>query len=102
MKRLLAVLVMAVVGASCVLGRPPLRVRTTASTATVDVRTLGEYPTSVARVRLLDTTDGRVIWEVRASDADAQIRTISLRIGANSAMPIEVSRGSYRVVVPVV
>ena len=100
MRRLLLLIIMTVLGASCFLGRPPLTVRLTGSTATVDVRTLGEYPTNVARVRLLDTTDGKVIWEVKARDANAQIWRITLGVGANPAMPVEVSHGSYRLVVP--
>jgi hypothetical protein len=65
--------------------RPPLHVRRTGTTFVIDVQTLGEYKTSVRRIRL---TRGReVVWEVMARDRTLQLHTIGLRIGPNPGAP---------------
>ena len=78
--------------------RPPLRLASDAQGIHVDVQTLGEYPTDVARVRLIDRSTGEVVWEVR-SDA-AQLSTFDLRVGDNPITPSNVAWGSFEVVVP--
>jgi hypothetical protein len=65
--------------------RPPLHVRRTGATFVIDVQTLGEYQTSVRRIRL---TRGReVVWEVVAREPTPQLHTLGLRIGANPRAP---------------
>jgi hypothetical protein len=51
---------------------------------TLDVQTLGEYQTSISRIRVSDD-GGKVIWEVKARGRAPQIHKINLRCGANTA-----------------
>jgi len=78
--------------------RPPLRISKGVQGVHVDVQTLGEYPTDVAKVRLIDGSNGAVVWEVR-SDA-AQLSTFDLNVGENSVGPSHVAWGTFEVVVP--
>jgi hypothetical protein len=72
----------------------------TGSEITVDVQTLGEYPTTVKRIRLSERNRSAVVWEVAASDGTPQIHLFTLKPGDNPAL-LEANSGSYRVVVPV-
>ena len=78
--------------------QPPLRLVNDSNGIHVDVQTLGEYPTDVARVRLLDRSTGAVIWEIRSDGA--QLSTFDLHIGENPLMPSNIAWGSFKVVVP--
>jgi hypothetical protein len=42
---------------------PPLRLVRTGTKITVDVQTLGEYPTTVNQFRLSDVNQSAVLWE---------------------------------------
>lgn len=77
---------------------PPLRIIPDGSKLSVDVRTLGEYQTTVARIRLSDLSSRAVVWEVRSNDT-AQIRGFTLNDGEN-AVQIRADHGSYRIIVP--
>lgn len=77
---------------------PPLRIIHAPNTVTVDVATLGEYPTTIDRIRLLDS-GGTVVWEVSAKRGDAQIYRLILRPGNNPAQ-LEADHGMYQVVTP--
>lgn len=79
--------------------RPPLRVTVAADVVHVDVQTLGEYPTNVARVRLIDTTTGSVVWEVQ-SHGTAQLSTFELTVGENNVAISHVAWGKFDVVTP--
>lgn len=72
-------------------GRPPLRIRRAGETFVIDVQTLGEYKTSVARVRLSRGRD--VVWEVKAHDRIPQLHTFQLRVGNNPSVPQECGGG---------
>jgi hypothetical protein len=78
---------------------PPLTVVRDGSKVTVDVSTLGEYPTTVTRIRLSDVGNGAVVWEVRSENGAAQLHGFSIAEGDN---PVQVDAyyGSYRVLVP--
>jgi hypothetical protein len=78
---------------------PPLRLVRAANEITVDVQTLGEYPTTVNRIRLLDANRS-VVWEVVARSREAQLTLLVLRSGKNQAM-VEADHGAYRVVAPI-
>jgi hypothetical protein len=67
-------------------GRPPLQVQRAGDLFVVDVQTLGEYMTSVGRIRL--RTGDEVVWEVRARGRVPQIWTFGLRVGENSRVPV--------------
>jgi hypothetical protein len=92
----LALPLVGIVGAIAVLSvpglRPPLHVRQRGAEVLVDVQTLGEYKTTITRIRLSEK--GRIIWEVRAVDSTPQIHTFGLRLGANALMPILCGGGS--------
>jgi hypothetical protein len=63
----------------------PFRVDPSAGGATLDVQTLGEYPTSISRIRISNDR-GKVIWDARARGRAPQIRTVKLRCGSNSVL----------------
>jgi hypothetical protein len=79
----------------------PFEVRVKGDVATVDVSTLGEYPTSVSRIRLSDASHPAVVWEVVAGSRVPQIWGLDLHVGDNPAALTSVFQGRrYRVVVP--
>jgi hypothetical protein len=79
--------------------RPPLRVATDVASVHVDVQTLGEYPTDVTKVRLMDARTDAVVWEVR-SHGRAQLSTFDLNAGENRVGISHVAWGSFEVVQP--
>jgi hypothetical protein len=67
----------------------PFEVRVKGDVATIDVSTLGEYPTSVSRIRLSEASHQTVVW------------ALDLRVGDNPAALTRVFQGlRYRVVFP--
>jgi hypothetical protein len=72
----------------------------TSNGVTVDVQTLGEYQTSIARVRLTDVERQSVVWEVFARSRAPQLHEIVLSHGTNRVLPAEVGLGTYNVIVP--
>lgn len=76
---------------------PPLQVVPVGGGVIVDVQTLGEYMTSVSRIRISDD-GGRVIWDVRARGRAPQIWTVKLRCGSNSVFVPDYP--AYEVFVP--
>jgi len=78
---------------------PPLRLVRTGTEITVDVQTLGEYPTTVNRVRLSDVDHSTVVWEVVPLHGTAQLHDFTLKMGENAAW-LDADHGSYRVVAP--
>ena len=78
--------------------QPPLRISSDNRGVHVDVQTLGEYPTDVAKVRLIDNANGAVVWEVRSDSA--QLSTFDLNTGENSVALSHVAWGNFEVVVP--
>jgi hypothetical protein len=78
---------------------PSIRLSRDGSRITVDVSTLGEYPTTVKHIRLSDQNSGAVLWELRAATSEAQIRRLILSEGANPTK-ITATYGSYMVVAP--
>jgi hypothetical protein len=80
-------------------GRPPLRIQPSGQSVRVDVQTLGEYKTTVGRIRL--SCDGQRTWEVLAGSDSSQIHGFTLRPGVNPCYQDEVSEPEYRVVFPV-
>lgn len=80
--------------------KPPLKVRTTRTGAVIDVRTLGEYPSSVRRLRLSKLPAEEVVWELESEGRPPQLWEISLVIGRNPAQVEGALYGSYRVIKP--
>lgn len=85
--RFIAALALSVAGSVTGCDRPPLRLVRMGDTFLVDVQTLGEYQTSVARIRL--TRNEEVVWEAKAGDRAPQLHTFALRIGTNPGLPQE-------------
>ena len=80
-------------------GRPPLRVTMRPGAVVIDMQTLGEYPSDVARVRLTDVASNRVVWEVKGRD-EPQLGRVQLSVGENVAAISDVRHGSYDVLAP--
>jgi len=81
-------------------GKPPLRVHHDHGEVVIDVATLGEYRTSISRLRLTDIESQSVIWEFAQKTGEPQIVTVSVRPGPNSATPPEGISGKYELLVP--
>ncbi len=77
---------------------PPLRITSDGPKLSVDVSSLGEYPTTVAKIRLSDLDIRAVVWEARGSDTP-QIHGFTLNEGENTAQ-IHADHGSYRIIAP--
>lgn len=65
--------------------RPPLHVVPTADGFQLTTLWLGEYASTVVRLRL--TCAQRVVWEVEAADGTAQTHGFKLRSGKNACLP---------------
>jgi len=81
-------------------GSPPLRVTRSSTGITIDVQTLGEYQTTISRIRLTDSERQVIVWEVAASSGTPQLHTIPLIDGTNTVLPFNVHAGAYKVVAP--
>ncbi|HEV7218682.1 MAG: hypothetical protein ACHP8A_15260 [Terriglobales bacterium] len=80
--------------------RPTLRLENTGSFVIVHVETLGEYPTTVRRIRVKDSSSGKVIFELLAESGTPQIYNFRLSAGENSIHVANPEHGFYRVVEP--
>jgi hypothetical protein len=78
---------------------PPLTISRDGGNVIVNVQTLGEYQTSVARIRLTDA-GGAVVWELKARNGAPQLHRIVLTPGANKAKIEDAEYGEYDVVAP--
>jgi len=78
---------------------PPISIVHDGSKLVVDVSFLGEYPTTVKRIRLSDLKNRAVVWELRTANGIPQIHGLTLNEGENAAQ-IDAAAGSYRTVVP--
>lgn len=81
-------------------GGPPLRVKGDKDGLVVDVQTLGEYQTTVTRVRFSDAATGTVLWEVSAKSGEPQIHEFALKPGVNSSRIASAATGTLETVVP--
>jgi len=66
----------------------------------IDVQTLGEYQTTIGRIRLTERREGRVVWELVATGRLPQIHTVELRRGENPAVLASVRSGRYEILTP--
>jgi len=81
-------------------GKPPLRLLEKSTGVTVDVQTLGEYQTTIHRIRLTDRSEQRVVWEIAARSGTPQIHSLTFVAGANPATIRDVQAGEYTVLIP--
>jgi hypothetical protein len=79
----------------------PFDVKVDGKVATIDVSTLGEYPTSVSRIRLSQVSNQSVVWELIAGSKIPQIWSLTLHVGENSVALENTFHGrSYKIVHP--
>ena len=79
---------------------PPLRIWQDGDAAEIHVETLGEYPTTINRIRLISVQDGRVVWEVKTRSGTPQIHAFRLRQGNNLVSLVDPYTGTYEIVSP--
>lgn len=101
----LSIIVLAVADTVGFFHEPPIRLEQSGNLLVVDVETLGEYQTTVGRVRITDDASGRVVLEESAKrglldKAAAQIHNFRLTLGENPTNVIEPESGSYEVIEP--
>jgi hypothetical protein len=93
-----AVIALTLLAAACV--KPPLRITSRDGTVTVDVQTLGEYPTDISSVMIFEVRTAKLVWHLVSAREDRfQLHTLQLHTGPNPAAP-EVSHGIVRAQVP--
>ena len=97
MRKLLLLLGIAISVIGC--NRPPLRVVQEGVFTIIDMQTLGEYPSDVIGMRIIDVSRSAVVWEVRGRDVP-QIGLVKLTVGENPTVPADVRHGTYEVVTP--
>lgn len=79
--------------------RPPVHVVQDGPSVVIDMQSLGEYPSDVAGIRLIDASSKDVVWEVKGRDR-AQLGRIRLTIGENPTLPTDIRHGTYDVLKP--
>lgn len=81
---------------------PPLRITKTKSGVMIGVETLGEYPTTISRIKISEARSGVAVLELCSdSEPPPQIWNISLEEGENLVDSIDLPEPElYRVVVP--
>jgi hypothetical protein len=79
---------------------PPLQVETSSREAILDVRSMGEYPSSVRRIQLEVGATGEVVWAVESLERPRDLWKVSLTLGTNPVMPTGMPKGAFRVLVP--
>ena len=92
-----SVLVLLALLVACGLAMPPLRVHRVFQGVVLDVKTLGEYATSISHLRLRED-NGKVVWDLKAGAPAPQIFEIHLQCGSNSVRIPEYDE--YKVLVP--
>ena len=80
--------------------KPPLVLTQKGGGLEVSVATLGEYPTSICRIDLLNRETGESVWELRAKGKVPQLWGFHLKPGLNPTEPEGILGGQYDVVVP--
>ncbi|MCW5572696.1 MAG: hypothetical protein KIT37_06655 [Steroidobacteraceae bacterium] len=95
--RLLIPIGVAMVMIAC--SQPPMHVLQDGPIVVIDMQSLGEYPSDVAGIRLIDAFSKDVVWEVKGHDR-AQLGRITLTIGDNPTLPADIRHGTYEVLKP--
>jgi hypothetical protein len=81
-------------------GRPPLSVSQQGQSIVIDMQSLGEYPSDVALLRIIDASQNQVVWEVKGRD-EPQVGRVVLKVGENSVQVTDVRHGAYEAIAPV-
>ncbi len=94
----LAGLAFAVMLIGCRQAVPPIDLQPSPTGLRVSVQTLGEYKTSISKVRI---TDGvTTVWEVTAPSGSVQIHEFPLQAGVNNVRPGDLSWEGFVVSIP--
>lgn len=80
-------------------GRPPVHILLDGPIVVIDMQILGEYPSDIAGIRLIDAFSKDVVWELKGHD-QAQLGRITLTIGDNPTLPTDIRHGTYEVLTP--
>lgn len=79
--------------------RPPLHVVQEGASTVIDMQTLGEYPSDIVGMRIIDVSRMAVVWQIRGRDVP-QIGRVKLTVGDNPTLPADVRHGTYEVTTP--
>lgn len=64
---------------------PPLAVEDGEGFVVLDFQVLGEYPSEIRRLQLLEQSTQQVIWELEAAEGSPQIWRLRLSLGENAS-----------------
>jgi hypothetical protein len=67
---------------------------------TIHCQVLGEYPSNVERIDIVEKRSGRLVWRIRAQGGMFQLHEFNLASGPNSGA-VRPFRGSFRTETPV-
>ena len=74
---------------------PPLRVIRDGQSVIIDVQTLGEYGTSISRIRLTNATTKTVVWELASKSGEPRIWTVKVQPGSNETR-VDAEAGTFQ------
>ncbi len=77
--------------------RPAIRLEYTGASVVVHVETLGEYPTTIRHVRIVEISSGKVVFDLLPQSGTPQIYNFKLIAGENPTRLADPEHGSYRV-----
>jgi len=98
MKVLYLVLLFLAVLASCSKG-PGIRIELLEDSVLVHMETLGEYPTTITRIKLIDMATGTTVWEIHSGGRASQLWRVPLKGDMNPVLP-PIANGAYAVTQP--
>ena len=79
---------------------PPLSIEYRQGKVVAHFETLGDYPTTIRRIRIEEVDAGAVVFEAEAQSEPAQIYSLELKGGENPANLLAEQSSAYRVAVP--
>lgn len=78
----------------------PVHLHLSENTATVNVNTLAEYPTTVLRATLKEEANQSDVWEIEAASGTPQLHELVFHLGRNSVWLADPRSGTYRIAYP--
>lgn len=85
---------------SCPKAPPPLKVSVEGESVIVSLTKLGDYPSQVSRIRVVEIPGDREILNLEREAGNPQLWKLKFSPGKNSATPSGVTAGSFEVRVP--
>lgn len=99
MKRCQVALLVAVFALRCGFTHPPVHVEHSALGVTIHCESLGEYPSDIGRILVVESESGRIVWRVEPIGGSFQLHNFALVAGANSR-DLLLSWGHAETIVP--